>query len=87
MLALYNATLPMTGMMNPRIEKDLTISGEVVETFERNGVRIAKVSFTSLHIELPMETLEAAHLGDKVIVTARLVLQSVDMDFGSTNHK
>lgn len=73
-------------MTNPPIERTLTLRGEIVETFEKKGVRLVKVSFPSLHVELPMEMLEAAHLGDRVIISGSLVLQSVELDFGSLNH-
>lgn len=76
----------MTGMENLPTTRDLTLRGEVVETFERDGIRIVKVSFPLLQIELPSEILDAAHLGDKVNISARLVLHSVDSDFGSINH-
>jgi len=42
------------------------LTGEVIETFEREGKQIAKISLRTCHIEVPMDLVDAAHLGDTV---------------------
>lgn len=51
------------------------LTGEVVETFERQGKQVAKISLRMCHIEVPMDLVDAAHLGDTVRLS---VVVSVD---------
>lgn len=56
----------------------LSLLGEVVETFERKGQKLAKVSLKSWSVEMAIEPAEELHLGDsiaiEVCVTGRKVV-------------
>ena len=46
----------------------LSLLGEVVETFERKGQKLAKVSLKSWFVEMAIEPTEELHLGDSIAV-------------------
>jgi hypothetical protein len=48
----------------------MVVEAEVVEVFEKDGRRIAKVLVHSFFLELDADNLSGAHLGDKVFLTA-----------------
>jgi hypothetical protein len=60
------------------IQNRLTFSGEVVETFEREGKRIAKVSLKSCHIDVPIDAIPDVHLGDTLFLEADVAVQHVE---------
>jgi hypothetical protein len=55
-----------------KVSKPETASfeAEVVEVFEKDGRRVAKVLVHSFFLEIDAADLSGAHLGDKVILTA-----------------
>ncbi len=62
-------------------EKNLSLLGEVVETFDNQGKRTAKIR---LHSQFVEAALEDAHLGDKVIIEAVLSINNVRPAFSNT---
>jgi hypothetical protein len=48
----------------------MAVEAEVVEVFEKDGRRIAKVLVHSFFLEIDADNLSGAHLGDKVVLTA-----------------
>jgi hypothetical protein len=46
----------------------LYLLGEVVETFERKGQKLAKVSLKSWSLEMAIEPTEELHLGDSIAI-------------------
>ncbi len=47
----------------------LAFEAEVVEVFERDGRRLAKVLVHSFFLEVDADQLAGAHLGDTVLLT------------------
>jgi hypothetical protein len=47
-----------------------SFEAEVVEVFEKDGRRVAKVLVHSFFLEIEADNLSGAHLGDKVVLTA-----------------
>lgn len=51
--------------------------GEVVETFETQGKRAAKICVEPQIFEIVLKENEEAHLGDKVIIEASIAVTNV----------
>jgi hypothetical protein len=64
-------------MTTHTIQSHLEFSGEVIETFERDGKRIAKVSLKSCHIDVPIDLIPDVHLGDTLVLEADVTVQQV----------
>ncbi len=58
---------------NTRVE----LSGEIVETFEKNGARYAKIVLKPCHLELTLDAVTDLHLGDEVAVEASITIECV----------
>lgn len=56
----------------------LAIPGKIVETYDRNGMRMAKVEFGGITRETCVEYVPAAKLGDYVLVHVGFALSVVD---------
>ena len=61
---------------NP-IENRLTLPGEVIETFEKGGRRIAKVALKSCHVDVSIDAIPDVHLGDMVLLEADIAVQKI----------
>ena len=64
-------------MATHTIQSNIEFSGEVIETFERDGKRIAKVSLKSCHIDVPIDSIPDVHLGDTLVLEADVTVQKV----------
>jgi hydrogenase maturation factor len=68
--------------MEPRRgERRVSFLGEVVETCQREGKTLATVALKSICLEIDADTSQEVHLGDHVIVEARMQVQSVQQHF------
>ena len=54
-----------------------SFDGEIIEIFEKSGKKFAKILFKCVPIEVSMERILDAHLGDKVTVNAKLLIKKV----------
>ncbi len=65
--------------MTERIGCDLSaIEGEIVEIFERNGRRVARIVLSpQLVCDVPADAFSDAHLGDRVVVDGRVTIEQV----------
>jgi len=54
-----------------------SLTGVVIETFEQDGKSIAKVTLKSCHIDIPLDAIPDAHLGDIVVLEAEISVQGV----------
>jgi hypothetical protein len=61
------------------------LTGEVVETFERDGQQIAKLSLRSFHMEVPIDLVHAAHLGDRVHLAVTISIDKLDSNIRIDN--
>ena len=55
-------------------EVPVVLLGEVVEAFDRDGKRLAKISLRSICIDVPLDSLYDAHLGDPVAIDAGITI-------------
>ncbi len=62
-------------------EEKLFLSGEVVEVYEKNSFKFAKIRFNSGFIEIPFNDLHDVHLSDKVFINSRIKIESILYDF------
>lgn len=61
--------------------QSLSFCGEVVEICERDGHRVAKIMLETHNIlDVAAESIEDAHLGDKVVINASLTIRSITSD-------
>jgi|PlaIllAssembly_1097288.scaffolds.fasta_scaffold152327_2 hypothetical protein len=67
-------------MSDPRSSRKLSLTGEVVETFERDGAPVAKILLQSVHLEVPQEALHGAHLGDRLRLHLAYLVESIELD-------
>lgn len=54
-----------------------SLTGEVIETFEQDGKSIAKIALKGCHIDIPLDAIPDAHLGDTVALEAEISVQKV----------
>jgi hypothetical protein len=59
------------------VTQELCLRGEITEMFEGHGRQVARIYLNSLHLDLPMEMLGDAHLGDELLLEAKIVVKSV----------
>ena len=56
----------------------LSLQGEVVEIFEKDGQRLARVSVLSRNIiDVAGESIREAHLGDRILIDAQVTIESI----------
>ena len=67
-------------MPDPRSSRMLSLTGEVVETFERDGTPVAKILLRPVHMEVPQEALHGAHLGDRLRLRLAYSVEGIDLD-------
>ncbi len=57
----------------------LSLLGEVVEIFEKEGEKQARISVLTLNIiDVSGESLKDAHLGDRVRMDAQLAIEKIE---------
>jgi hypothetical protein len=65
-------------VLEPEKPQSLFFRGEVVEICEREGHRLTKIKLDSHDIlDIAAESLEDAHLGDKVVIDATLTIKGI----------
>ena len=63
----------------------LCLRGELVETYEGHGNRVARIYLTQFQLDMPMQLLPEAHLGDQVILDATITVNSVSPSLHQKN--
>ena len=58
-------------------KENLSLSGEVVEIYERDGFKLAKIRYNIGFIEIPINDLQDAHLNDKIIINSSIKIKSI----------
>ncbi len=65
-------------VFEPGRNQTLSFRGEVVEIFEKQGQRYAKITIESHDIlDVPAGSIQEAHLGDHVIIDANVTIERV----------
>ncbi len=57
----------------------LRLSGEIAETFERDGHKVTRIALKSGCIEVSLDQLGDAHLGDSVLVDLDINIHRVQL--------
>jgi hypothetical protein len=57
-------------MTHANKQHNVLLRGKVIETYEKGAMSFAKISVDSCIINMEMEGIEEAHLGDKVSIEA-----------------
>ena len=65
----------------------LAIPGRILETYDKNGVKMAKVEFGGITRESCVEYLPAAGVGDYVLVHVGFALSVVDEEEAARTYK
>lgn len=63
-------------------KENLSLSGEVVEIYEKDGAKLAKVRFYSGFMEIPINDLKDLHLSDKITINSNIKIVSIQNSFG-----
>ena len=58
-------------------KENLSLSGEVVEIYEKDGFKLAKIRFLPGFVEIPIDDLRDAHLNDKIIINSSIKIVSI----------
>jgi hypothetical protein len=56
----------------------LRLAGDIIETIERDGRRVAKVRLQQCTIEVDAEVLKESHLGDTITIEADILVRAVN---------
>jgi hypothetical protein len=59
------------------VAQDLCVRGELAETYEGPGSPIARVQVNSVQLDVPMDFLNDAHLGDEVVLEVTVAVKRV----------
>ncbi len=63
---------------SPLTSANLTLHCEIIETFESEGMTIAKIKFEPGLLELTIDPTKEYHLGDVVDVNGKLQVEKID---------
>jgi hypothetical protein len=58
-------------------KENLSLSGEVVEIYEKDGFKLAKIRYNPGFLEIPINDLRDAHLNDKIIINSSIKIESI----------
>ena len=58
-------------------KENLSLSGEVVEIYEKDGFKLAKIRYNPGFVEIPINDLRDAHLNDKIIINSSIKIESI----------
>jgi hypothetical protein len=69
------------------VPQKVSLAGEVIETFEKEGKFIAKILLKSFQLEVPLDVLDAphldsAHLGDAVLLETSILVEKIESGLG-----
>jgi hypothetical protein len=58
-------------------KENLSLTGQVVEIYEKDGSKLAKIRFNAGFIEIPIDDLHDAHLSDKIIINSSIKIERI----------
>jgi len=65
----------------------ISLKGEIVSIYERNGNRIAKVHFENGFVDVTLQEEKELYLGDKVIIDSNLTITKISNKSEEENSK
>lgn len=67
-------------MNNSYSKYEVVLRGEIVEAFESEGQRFAKIFIAPTYLIIPTQSLNEAHLGDKLILRTQIIVEKIEND-------
>jgi hypothetical protein len=64
-------------LLSSIVAQDLRLRGKLAETYEKSGTPVGRIYLNPVQLDLPMEYLSDAHLEDKVVLEAMIVVKRV----------
>jgi hypothetical protein len=58
-------------------KENLSLTGEVVEIYEKDGKRVAKIRFNPGFVEVPIDDLHDTHLNDKITINSKIKIERI----------
>ena len=58
-------------------KENLSLTGEVVEIYEKDGKRVAKIRFNPGFVEVPIDELRDTHLNDKITINSKIKIERI----------
>jgi len=58
----------------------LNLTGEVIEIYEKDSKKIAKVFFQSLCLEVSIDSVKDVHLSDKLNLETRFIIDKAEKE-------
>lgn len=68
-------------MKQSNISEHVSVRGKVVETFQKGGKPVTRLSVNSFYLDVPTEYVPEAHLEDAVLINVKLTIETVQNDF------
>lgn len=66
--------------MQSEISNELNLTGEVIEIYEKDSKKIAKVFFQSLCLEVSIDSVKDVHLSDKLNLETRFIIDKAEKE-------
>lgn len=66
--------------MQTKTANKLNLTGEVIEIYEKDGKKIAKVFFQSLCLEVSIDSIKDVHLSDKLNLEIRFIIDNAEKE-------
>lgn len=58
-------------------KENLSLTGEVVEIYEKDGQKVAKIRFNPGFVEIPIDDLRDTHLNDKITINSKIKIERI----------
>lgn len=66
--------------MQTETANNLNLTGEVIEIYEKDNKKIAKVFFQSLCLEVSIESIKDVHLSDKLNLETHFIIDKTEKE-------
>lgn len=66
--------------MQTETANNLNLTGEVIEIYEKDKKKIAKVFFQSLCLEVSIESIKDVHLSDKLNLETHFIIDKTEKE-------
>jgi len=66
--------------LQSEISNELNLTGEVIDIYEKDSKKIAKVFFQSLCLEVSIDSVKDVHLSDKLNLETRFIIDKAEKE-------
>ena len=87
--AAYNHLIPENGnFMQDDYKTNLcNLTGEIIEIYEKDKTRFAKIKYDPGFIEVCIDKITDAHLNDKLIISSNIHIKNIFQNIEGNNFK